>query len=71
MLLAVTGIAVGAIAALLLGRLITSLLYGVSAADPLTLGANALVLAAAALLACYVPARRATRVDPMDALRSE
>lgn len=61
----------GSVLALGAGRALSSLLYRVSPADPLVLSASALVLGAAALLACYVPARRATRVNPMAALRDE
>ena len=65
------GLGVGLVAALISGRLLASVLYGVSGADPATLGAVALVLAVAALVACFLPAQRASRVDPMVALRNE
>jgi putative ABC transport system permease protein len=61
----------GLAGAAVVARLLASLLFEVKAADPLTFGAVALCLAAVALLACYVPARRATATDPLSALRYE
>jgi ABC-type antimicrobial peptide transport system permease subunit len=72
--LAIAGLAVGTTVALILTRVLSSfshLLYGVPRSDPVTFVAVSLVLIGVAVLACYIPARRAMRVDPMVALRHE
>jgi putative ABC transport system permease protein len=69
MMLTLIGVAVGVLTSLLLTRLISTLLFGVRAIDPIAFAGSALVLAAAALIACYLPARRATQVDPTVVLR--
>jgi len=71
MKLALIGTAIGLLASFAVARLMKGLLFGVSAADPVTFGLIALLLAVATLLASYIPARRATKVDPIIALRYE
>jgi ABC-type antimicrobial peptide transport system permease subunit len=71
LLLAVGGVAVGLLGAVGLSRAIAGLLFDLSPTDPGTLAGVALLLTAVALLASYLPARHATRVDPLVALRSE
>jgi len=71
MSLVLTGVMIGLAASLAVGQLVARMLYGVSASDPLSVTAAALVLLAVALLACYLPARSASRLDPLVALREE
>ncbi|MFL5454213.1 MAG: FtsX-like permease family protein, partial [Myxococcales bacterium] len=71
LLLVGAGIVLGLAASFALTRVLASLLYGVGTLDPLTLASDSAVLAAAAVLACWLPARRAARVDPIIAMKAE
>jgi putative ABC transport system permease protein len=71
MLLTAAGVFIGVVSAVAVTRLMASLLFGVGATDPLTFTMIGLLLAAVALMACYFPARKAARVDPMVALRCD
>jgi ABC-type antimicrobial peptide transport system permease subunit len=69
--LVLSGIVIGVVSALALQRVIGKLLFGISPTDPLTFTMIPFLLIGVALLACWIPARRATKVDPLTALRSE
>jgi ABC-type antimicrobial peptide transport system permease subunit len=71
MVLALGGVAIGLLGAFELTRAVKGFLFGVTPNDPLTFAGVAAVLAAAAFAACYIPARRAAKVDPLHALRTE
>ena len=71
LLLALIGVGTGIVIAAALTRIMSSLLFGISALDPITYGTVSLALIAAAALASYMPAHRASRINPVDALRGE
>src|SRR5438874_12085732 len=71
LLLTASGVAIGVVAAIMLTRLMGNLLYKVSPRDPIAFGAALIILIAVALVACFLPARRATRIDPVRALREQ
>jgi putative ABC transport system permease protein len=71
MILVATGVCVGIVSAIAISRVLSGLLLGVSSRDPMTFAGISVLLAAVALVACYLPARRAARLDPSTALRCE